>query len=102
LSNRRLGGFKFSRQMPVGPFICDLMCRQAMLVVELDGGQHGERALQDEARTRYIESEGFRVIRFWNNEVMENLDGVLVRILEVLETSVPPPPTPPAGGRGDR
>ena len=105
LSNRRLGGFKFSRQMPVGPFICDLMCRQAMLVVELDGSQHGERARQDEERTRFIESEGFRVIRFWNNEVMENLDGVLARILEVLEASVPPlappPPAPPASGRGD-
>ena len=65
-----------------------------MLVVELDGGQHGERARQDEERTRFIESEGFRLIRFWNNEVMENLDGVLVRILEVLEDRVLLPRTP--------
>ena len=99
LSNRQLGGFKFSRQMPVGPFICDFMCRQTGLVVELDGGQHDSQAGRDEDRTRVIESEGYRVIRFWNNEVMENLEGVLSAILDALRT--PPPPAPPASGRGE-
>ena len=100
LSNRQLGGFKFSRQMPVGPFICDFMCRHAGLVVELDGGQHDSQAGRDEERTRFIESEGYWVIRFWNNEVTGNLEGMLSAILDALRT--PPPPAPPASGRGDR
>ena len=99
LSRRQLGGFKFSRQMPVGPFICDFMCREAWLVVEIDGGQHDERAAADASRTRFIEAEGFRVLRFWNNEVLGNTEGVLLTILRHLEAG--PPPAPPASGRGD-
>src|SRR3954462_7838610 len=93
LSRRQLGGFKFSRQMPVGPFICDFMCREARLVVELDGGQH-ERAMEkDFRRTQFIESEGYRVLRFWNNDVFGNMDGVLQTIVAAL--TAPPPPAPP-------
>jgi very-short-patch-repair endonuclease len=99
LSRRQLNGFKFSRQMPVGPFICDFMCREAALVVELDGGQHDTAAGGDAERTRFIESEGYRVIRFWNNDVMGNVDGVLSEILAALE--LPSPPAPPASGRGE-
>ena len=103
LSRRQLGGYKFSRQMPVGPFICDFLCREAALVVELDGGQHDLRAAYDGARSRFIESQGYRVLRFWNNDVMSNVEGVLEAILETLEAvpMSPPPPTPPASGRGD-
>ena len=97
LSRRQLGGYKFSRQMPVGPFICDFMCREARLVVEVDGGQHDRFEERDRQRTAFIESEGYRVIRFWNSEVLGSLDGVLVAILQALETAHPQP-LPQAGG----
>jgi very-short-patch-repair endonuclease len=84
LSRRQLGGFKFSRQMPVGTYICDFMCREAQLVIELDGGQHDARAPLDRKRTSYIESQGYRVLRFWNNDVLGNVDGVLTVISDVL------------------
>jgi very-short-patch-repair endonuclease len=77
--------------MPVGPFIADFLCRSQRLVIELDGGQHCENA-RDEARTRWIEAQGYRLIRFWNNEVMENMEGVLTAIGEALR--LPPPPAP--------
>lgn len=99
LQGRRLDGLKFSRQMPVGPYICDFMCRTIGLVVEVDGGQHGEAAAYDAVRTRFIESEGFRVLRFWNNELLENMEGVLTRIVETART-MPTPQPPPASGRG--
>ena len=86
--------------MPVGPYICDFMCREAKLVIEVDGGQHDERALQDAQRTAFIESQGFRVVRFWNNDVLADTDGVLMRILGIIGSS--PPPAPPASGRGDK
>ncbi|WP_188448877.1 endonuclease domain-containing protein [Sphingomonas psychrolutea] len=99
MRGRRLNGLKFSRQMPVGPYICDFLCRTIGLVVEIDGGQHGEAAAYDEARTRFIENEGYRVLRFWNNEVLENMEGVLTRIVETART-MPTPQPPPASGRG--
>jgi very-short-patch-repair endonuclease len=74
------------------------MCREAKLVIELDGGQHDARAAYDKDRTRYIESEGFRLIRFWNHDVLGNTEGVLQRLQESLGR--PPPPAPPASGRG--
>jgi very-short-patch-repair endonuclease len=89
LNRRQLQGFKFSRQMPVGPFICDFMCRERRLVVELDGGQHAENR-RDERRTAFVEAEGYRVIRFWNNDVLGNVEGVLTIIAEALEVQ----PTP--------
>ncbi|KPG01095.1 hypothetical protein IP86_05640 [Rhodopseudomonas sp. AAP120] len=82
LRDKRLGGFSFKRQVPIGPFIVDFACHSAKLVVELDGGQHfaddAERA--DAARTEVIEARGFRVIRFSNADVMSNRDGVLQSI----------------------
>lgn len=96
-----LDGFKFSRQMPIAGFICDFLCRSAQLVIELDGGQHAEQIEQDDVRTRRIEAEGYRVLRFWNNEVNENLDGVLIRISEAPARSseAHPRPLPFAGGK---
>ena len=91
LSRRQLDGHKFSRQMPIGPYICDFLCREARLVVEVDGGQHAD-SKPDQARTAFIEREGYRVIRFWNNEVTENLEGVLLTIAQALSSG--PPPTP--------
>jgi very-short-patch-repair endonuclease len=70
----------FTRQLSVGPYTADLACRQARLIVELDGGQHAASAT-DPARTAYLEAEGWTVIRFWNSEVDENADGVAQEIL---------------------
>ena len=81
--NRQLGGFKFRRQWSVGPFVVDLACIEAKLVVELDGGQHG--GARDADRTRFLESQGYAVLRFWNNDVIENRDGVLATILSAVE-----------------
>jgi very-short-patch-repair endonuclease len=79
--------------MPVGPFICDFMCRDAKVVVEVDGGQHDERAREDAERTEYIEAEGYQVLRFWNNEVLGNTEGVLLAILAKLESAHPLTPS---------
>ncbi|HEY8615367.1 endonuclease domain-containing protein [Phenylobacterium sp.] len=81
LRDRRLGGWKWRRQVPVGPFIADFMCEAAGLVVELDGGQHAEQEAYDARRTAALERAGFRVIRFWNSQVLENRDGVCLTIL---------------------
>jgi very-short-patch-repair endonuclease len=70
--------------MPVGPYFADFACFAEKLVVELDGGQHATAEPYDERRTRFMEAQGFRVLRFWNNDVMSNIDGVLERILESL------------------
>ncbi|TFI60226.1 endonuclease domain-containing protein [Sphingomonas parva] len=98
LRQRRLNGFKFSRQIPVGPFICDFVCRRAMLVIELDGGQHSANAEADRERTRFLEHAGYRVIRFWNNEVTDTLEGVLDRIGVALGACPPPNPLPDGEG----
>jgi len=74
--DRRLSGFKFVRQEAIGPFIVDFVCREKSLVVELDGGQQAENA-QDVARDAFLVREGYRVMRFWNNEVRSNLEGVM-------------------------
>ena len=100
LRQRRFGGHEFSRQIPIGPFICDFVCRRSKLVIELDGGQHSARADADAKRTRFVEEQGYRVIRFWNHEVLENMEGVLHAIGVALEAGPPPGPLP--GGEGER
>jgi very-short-patch-repair endonuclease len=85
LRNRQLEGAKFVFQFPIGPHVADFACRAAGLVVELDGGHHAEQLAEDSARTATIEGFGYRVIRFWNFEVNDNLDGVIEAIrLELL------------------
>jgi very-short-patch-repair endonuclease len=86
LRDRRLGGLKFVRQEAIGPFIVDFACRERRLVVEVDGGQHAESA-KDAARDAYLARENYRVIRFWNNDVLTNRDGVLLTILDTLNQS---------------
>ena len=81
LRAKRLNGHKFRRQMPIDSFIVDFACFASKLVVELDGGQHDEGSSYDDFRTAVINREGYRVIRFWNDEVFENMDGVLLTIL---------------------
>ena len=100
LSRRKLDGFKFSRQMPVGPYFADFLCREARLIVELDGYSHDTRVEHDLRRDAYVKAEGYRLLRFSNADVMTNLDGVAQTIAFALaETG--PPPTPPASGRGE-
>lgn len=89
LRDRRLASYKFRRQRPIGPFFADVACLEAKLVVELDGGQHAEATEYDAARTRAMESEGFRVLRFWNNEVLSQTDAVREQILQALQTLTP-------------
>lgn len=76
LRDRRLGGWKWRRQAPCGPFIVDFLCVEAGLVVELDGGQHSEAVAYDARRTAYLAATGLRVIRFWNSFVLENRPDV--------------------------
>src|SRR5688572_19212850 len=79
LRDRQLDGEKFRRQHPFPPYILDFFCEERMLAIELDGGQHNEPEEQayDQQRTDYLEKNGVKVIRFWNNEVMQNIEGVL-------------------------
>jgi very-short-patch-repair endonuclease len=105
LRDRRLAGWKFRRQAPIDRYVVDFVCVDARLIVELDGGQHVERTEQDIARTRILESMGYLVLRFWNNDVLSNTDGVVETILETLNQhrSVPPHPAPlPCGEREKR
>jgi very-short-patch-repair endonuclease len=82
LRNRALGGWKWRRQVPRGPFILDFFCPEARLVVEVDGGQHAEAAEYDARRTAFLEREGLRVLRFWNRDVLSNRSGVCFTILD--------------------
>ncbi len=82
LRAKRLGGWKWKRQVPFGPFILDFLCREARLVVEVDGGQHAERVAYDQRRTAYLQRSGLRVLRFWNSEVRANREGVCDAILD--------------------
>jgi very-short-patch-repair endonuclease len=76
LRSRRFAGFKFRRQMPIGAFVVDFVCLERRLILELDGGQHTEQVRYDEARTAWLNSQGFEVLRFWNHEVFEEWDTI--------------------------
>ena len=79
-------GVKFRRQHPIGSYIVDFCCPTLRLIVELDGGQHAEQNAADQARTCFLESRGYRVLRFWNNPVMTQWDDVLEEISSVVST----------------
>ena len=85
LRGKRLGGRKFRRQQPFDGYILDFVCLEAKLVIEIDGGQHAGQIDYDEQRTRYLETAGFTVLRFWNNEVLQQTDAVLAAIWQKLE-----------------
>ena len=93
LRYRQIAGFKFRRQHPIGPYICDFVCLEKMLVVEVDGGQHASAIVYDQSRSRYLKSQGFEVMRFWNNEVLLQTDSVLGVIYRYLVLGIlfPPP-----------
>lgn len=86
LRDRRLSGFKFSRQYPVGPYVADFVCRERKLIVEVDGGQHADN-VRDRIRDDNLSAEGYRVLRVWNTDVLSNMDGVLSAILTELESN---------------
>ena len=79
IRNRQIDGHKLARQIPIGRYICDFVCREKRVVIEVDGGQHNDSA-EDVVRDRYLIAEGYRVLRFWNNDVLGNLEGVLTTI----------------------
>jgi very-short-patch-repair endonuclease len=89
LRAKRFFGVKFKRQQPIGNYIVDFVSFEAKLIIEIDGGQHNESPTmdKDEQRTTWLKSQGFRILRFWNNEVSENLNGVLLTIKKELEES---------------
>jgi very-short-patch-repair endonuclease len=79
IPNRQIGGHKFVRQEPIRGYICDFVCREGLLIIEVDGGQHSE-STSDAIRDRRLAEDGYRVLRFWNNDVLGNLEGVLATI----------------------
>jgi len=87
LRNRNLASRKFKRQVPIGRFIADFACLELKLIIEADGGQHADQQDYDEARTAWLESEGWRVLRFWNRDILTNIDGVAEAILEAIRLS---------------
>ncbi|MGC2412935.1 MAG: endonuclease domain-containing protein [Stellaceae bacterium] len=96
--DRRLAGFKFTRQHPIGPYVVDLVCREQRLIVEVDGGQHADNQ-SDRVRDRYFASMGYRVIRFWNTDVLGNIQGVLETLKSEIEAAPHPDPLPASGER---
>ena len=96
LRSKQLNSLKFRRQQPVGPYIIDFVCFDVKLIVELDGSQHIELKEKDVERDNWLRSQGFTVLRFWNNEEMGNITGVLEVIYNFCENH--PPLTPPIKG----
>jgi very-short-patch-repair endonuclease len=84
LRGRELAGAKFRRQQPIGDYIVDFVCAERMLIIEIDGGHHDEQRDADADRDLFLTGKGYRVLRFWNNDVMQNIEGVQERILQEL------------------
>jgi type I restriction enzyme M protein len=113
LRNRKLGGFKFRRQVPLGNYILDFYCHEAMLVVEADGGQHDDPAHHsyDVRRTEYLRTQGISVLRFWDNDILRSTQAVKEEIYRVLTqwearqmeiSPASPHPDPLPGGEGEK
>ncbi|MDP2411097.1 MAG: endonuclease domain-containing protein [Pseudolabrys sp.] len=101
LRDRRLNGLKFRRQMPIKTYVVDFCCESARLIVELDGGQHDVQSSTDAIRTAELESFGYVVLRFWNNDVLTNIDGVVAMIVATA-TQDPPHPNPLPNGEREQ
>jgi very-short-patch-repair endonuclease len=105
LRDRRFANFKFRRQVPVGPYVADFLCYEARVVIEVDGGQHADSA-SDARRDQWFAANAFCVLRFWNNDVLSNLDGVMTVVADALRMASPHPARAsrghpsPAGGEG--
>ena len=92
LRSRQIHGLKFRRQHPFGDYILDFVCLENKLVIEVDGGQHGQQAGYDENRTQILQAAGFRVLRFWDNEVLKEIESVKEKIWLVVQEVQPHPP----------
>ena len=103
LRDRRLAGWRFRRQQPIDHYIADFVCFEARLIIEVDGGQHSESDI-DKVRDAHLQSQGFRILRFWNNDVLANGDGVYRTIMTALARCAPsgaaPHPAPPKSPSG--
>jgi len=84
LRNRRLAGCKFRRQLSLGPYFADFACTEKRLIIELDGGQHLQQTARDEHRSAFLRERGFTVLRFWNDQILQQMDAVLEEILRHL------------------
>ncbi|MFC1522683.1 endonuclease domain-containing protein [Elusimicrobiota bacterium] len=94
LKLKQMGGYKFRRQHPIGQYVVDFVCLEKKLIIELDGGQHSERETYDTKRTKWLEGLGYKVLRFWDNKVFENPEGVKEAIWIALgETPHPASPS---------
>jgi very-short-patch-repair endonuclease len=93
--NRQLSGFKFRRQRPIGPYIVDFVCAEKKIIIEIDGGQHALNTEHDDKRSEFLRNEGYRVLRFWNSDVLKEKNAVLEEILLNLKGSPSPRPSPP-------
>src|SRR6266478_885548 len=98
LRSRQTEGYRFRRQVPIGRFIADFVCYKARLIIEIDGGQHDPSSELEASRARLLESEGYRVLRFWNNEVLDNPGGARTVIVEDLRRVTPTQTLPHRGG----
>jgi very-short-patch-repair endonuclease len=93
----QIDGYKFRRQQPIGNYIADFVCFEKRLIVELDGGQHAVQSGYDAERDGWLRAEGFTVLRFWNNDLLKNLNGVTEKIFETLKSSPFLSPSPQGG-----
>jgi very-short-patch-repair endonuclease len=94
----QLKGYKFRRQVPIGRYIVDFVCHKARLIVEIDGGQHDRSSPREAERSGFLKNEGYRILRFWNDEVLANLDGVHETIADELGRITPTHTLPHQGG----
>ncbi|MCD6298084.1 MAG: endonuclease domain-containing protein [Deltaproteobacteria bacterium] len=101
LRNRQLGEYKFRRQRPIGPYIVDFVCLEKKLVIEVDGGQHAGQVESDAKRSGYLEDKGYKVLRFWNNEVLKETESVLTVVLSTLDGTSPLTPALSPRGEGE-
>ena len=100
LRGHRFDRKSFRRQFPIGPYIVDFVCLESRLIIEIDGGQHAA-SQRDKVREIWLQSQGFTVLRFWNNDVLSNIGGVLEKIAGALNSSPPPSLTLPRKGGGN-
>jgi very-short-patch-repair endonuclease len=97
LRSEQIDGYRFRRQLPMGPYVVDLVCLKARLVIEVDGGQHAQQSDRDDRRTAWLASRGFKVLRFWDNDVLQQTDGV-VEVIRAALAETPSLPSPQGGG----
>jgi adenine-specific DNA-methyltransferase len=100
LRYRQLDNCKFRRQATIGKYIVDFVTFERKIIIELDGGQHAEQVERDSERTNWLQSQGFAVLRFWNHEVLEDMEAVIEVIWNAVRAGSPHPNPPPQGGEG--